>query len=66
MNLLIFTATHLPSISFRAKRRSVCPGNILHSLATGWEEGESLTLENEDVVAMGTVNPSVTQRVPCW
>jgi len=41
------------------------PGRILHSLATGWE-GESLTLENEDVVAMGTVNPSVTQTVPCW
>ncbi|CAB1413241.1 unnamed protein product [Pleuronectes platessa] len=40
--------------------------SILHSLATGLEEGESLTLENEDVVAMGTVNPSVTQRVPGW
>ncbi|KAF0035350.1 hypothetical protein F2P81_013108, partial [Scophthalmus maximus] len=39
-------------------------GTILHSLATGWEDGESLTSENEDVVAMGTVNPSVTQRVP--
>lgn len=56
----------LPYFSFRAKRRSVCLRNILHSLATGWEEGKSLTLENEDVVAMGTVNPSVTQRVPGW
>lgn len=46
---------------------NLCPGKYsLNSLATGWEEGESLTLENEDVVAMGTVNPSVTQRVPFW
>lgn len=40
---------------------SVSPGSVLHCLA----EQESFTLENEDVVAMGTLNPSVTQRVPC-
>lgn len=30
------------------------------------KEGEALTLENEDAVAMGTVNSSVTHRLPCW
>lgn len=49
-----------------AKPRSACPKSIPHILTTGWEDGESLTLENEDAVAMGTVNPSVTQRVPGW
>lgn len=59
---LIFLFFFLPA----AKPRSVCPKSIPHILATGWEDGESLTLENEDAVAMGTVNPSVTQRVPGW
>lgn len=62
----LYTA-YLPSFFYsRAKqRRRVYSRSVLHSLATGWE-GDSLTLENEDVVAMGTVNPSVTQRVPGW
>lgn len=30
------------------------------------KEREALTLENEDAVAMGTINSSVTQRLPCW
>lgn len=41
------------------------PGNILRSPRLHGRKG-NLTLENEDAVAMGTVNPSVTQRVPCW
>lgn len=60
-------SSSLLSFSSRAKQKSVCPKKkFLHILATGCEGGESLTLENEDVVAMGTVNPSVTQRVPGW
>lgn len=45
---------------------AVSAQEIFSTLWTGWEEGESLTLENEDAVAMGTVDPSVTQRVPGW
>lgn len=61
-----FDVDCIPAISPAAKANSLCPKHIIHCLATGWEEDKSLTLENEDVVAMGTVNPSVTQRMPGW
>ncbi|TNN78622.1 Contactin-4 [Liparis tanakae] len=51
-------------ISSKSQTKRRLPGKYSSLSWTGWEEGQSLTLGSEDAVAMGTVNPFVTPRVP--
>lgn len=63
-NFLFFL--FLSSVGLILSQRNESVPKKYHSL---WQlDGKKilLTLENEDAVAMGTVNPSVTQRVPGW